>query len=265
MSYEAWRISYQSSEQAARAAYDTVGEQARLLVESEQRFAAYRRLTNLAFKGSEQETLEKLAAKTVQVEQLTHERDNLQALLQARNQELALANAEIERLKTSPPEKRQDLHCVISDLCQQVRDRDEQLAEARNACADYICDAITLPDAIHGLVKGYRENNETVEKFHRQLNEQEDLFAQQLAACQLHNTQLREALQLVANRFIGWHTAAVEALALPQDTAALAALVAKAGEVMQIRAENIATHYGHRRAREAIYNLPAITVKEAQT
>ena len=43
-------------------------------------------------------------------------------------QQLAEKDAEIERLKSSPPDKREDLRCVISDLCEQVRERDNIIA-----------------------------------------------------------------------------------------------------------------------------------------
>jgi chromosome segregation ATPase len=39
---------------------------------------------------------------------------------------------EIEELKATPPDKREDLRCVISDLCQQVRDRDAEIAHWKN-------------------------------------------------------------------------------------------------------------------------------------
>lgn len=37
--------------------------------------------------------------------------------------------AEIERLKLTPPDKREDLRCVISDLCAQVREAERQRDE----------------------------------------------------------------------------------------------------------------------------------------
>jgi len=51
--------------------------------------------------------------------------------IKALRQQLAEKNAEIERLKSTPPEKREDLRCVISDLCDQVRERDQQLAASQ--------------------------------------------------------------------------------------------------------------------------------------
>lgn len=35
--------------------------------------------------------------------------------------------ARITELETTPPDKREDLRCVISDLCHQVRERDEKI------------------------------------------------------------------------------------------------------------------------------------------
>ncbi len=45
---------------------------------------------------------------------------------------LEAQQAEIERLKATPPDKREDLRCVISDLCQQVRDRDAEIEILRH-------------------------------------------------------------------------------------------------------------------------------------
>lgn len=56
--------------------------------------------------------------------------------------------------------------------------------------------------------------------------------------------------------------AASQALTLPADTTALSAIVTKAGEVMQIRAENTATWNGQRGTAEAIRALPTITLDD---
>jgi len=52
--------------------------------------------------------------------------------LQAKNAELA---AEVARLKATPPNQRQDLHCVVSDISAECRELRQQLAiaEAHNA------------------------------------------------------------------------------------------------------------------------------------
>lgn len=57
--------------------------------------------------------------------------DQKVAECEALRQQLAEAQAQIESLKTIPPYKREDLCCVISDLCEQVRERDKQLAAAQ--------------------------------------------------------------------------------------------------------------------------------------
>lgn len=41
--------------------------------------------------------------------------------------------AEVERLKTTPAYKREDLHCVVSDLCEQVREAEAERDELKAA------------------------------------------------------------------------------------------------------------------------------------
>lgn len=98
-----------------------------------------------------------------------------------------------------------------------------------------------------------------------------------LAASQARERQLREALQLVANRFICWHTAAVEALALPADTSAIEAMIRKAGECMRERCRETAEELQHphggtcesqdwcdgiKHSAEAIRALPGVKLED---
>lgn len=99
---------------------------------------------------------------------------------------------------------------------------------------------------------------------------------QQLAASQLQNKQLREAIRDVCcdpdgNVCIGLMGGCYadkevleEALALPQDTTALESLIAKAGEVMRERcAVECETHYNFSNAlAAAIRALPAVTLED---
>lgn len=87
-------------------------------------------------------------------------------------------------------------------------------------------------------------------------------FGQQLAASQAREVQLREALE-DANDFVerhsnrwdginGKHPCTVvessrQALALPQDTTALSAMIAKAGEVMRGQCVDVIGPYGKTR------------------
>ena len=47
--------------------------------------------------------------------------------------EVARQAAEIERLKSTPPAKREDLHCVIADLMRQCQESDTLLRQALEA------------------------------------------------------------------------------------------------------------------------------------
>lgn len=104
------------------------------------------------------------------------------------------------------------------------------------------------------------------------------LAAQQLAASQLHNTQLREALVACidfeqAGGFI--FDIAKQALALPADTTALESMIAKAGEIMRERCvaylngdEGFAYFMGSKAPgslfSEAIRSLPGVTLGDLQ-
>ena len=51
--------------------------------------------------------------------------------------EVARQAAEIERLKATPPDKREDLRCVIADLTRQCQESDALLSQALEALAKY--------------------------------------------------------------------------------------------------------------------------------
>ena len=110
---------------------------------------------------------------------------------------------------------------------------------------------------------------------------------QQLAASQAREVQLREAVRQNHE----WHNnydeyggypeselceVNTEALALPQDTTALGAMIAKAGEVMRERCsdsaqtemdgQNLGSAHWHaaRVCREAIRDIPCVTLEDLQ-
>ena len=87
--------------------------------------------------------------------------------------------AEVERLKTTPAHKREDLRCVISDLCEQVRAREEQLEAVTNQRDEWVKTACKLPEVSAAL------------KF---AVEQGVKFQQQLAECQAALALKDEAL-----------------------------------------------------------------------
>lgn len=108
-------------------------------------------------------------------------------------------------------------------------------------------------------------------------------MAKQLAASQAREVQLREALE-DANDFVerhsnrwdginGKHPCTVvessrKALALPQDTSALEAMIAKAGEVMRERCANYVESDGcppvRNEAGKSIRALPCVTLEDLQ-
>ena len=88
--------------------------------------------------------------------------------------------AEVERLKTTPAHKREDLHCVISDICEQVRAREEQLEAVTNQRDEWVKTACKLPEVSAAL------------KF---AVEQGVKFQQQLAECQAALALKDEAFQ----------------------------------------------------------------------
>lgn len=118
-----------------------------------------------------------------------------------------------------------------------------------------------------------------------------DYFGPQLAASQAREQQLREALE-DANDFVerysnrwdginGKHPYTVveasrQALALPQDTAALEVMIAEAGELMRERCsgsaqtemdeQNLGSAHWHaaRACREAIRDSPCVTLEDLQ-
>ena len=55
--------------------------------------------------------------------------DEMKELAAQRLQVMREQEAEIERLKLTPPDRREDLRCVISDLCAQVREAERQRDE----------------------------------------------------------------------------------------------------------------------------------------
>jgi hypothetical protein len=99
---------------------------------------------------------------------------------------------------------------------------------------------------------------------------------EQLAAAQADNERLREVLEDYVNNSnehdcgggdvvvatCESREKAVKAIASPTDTSALEAMIAKAGEVTQIRAENTATRNGQRRTAEAIRALPGVKLED---
>jgi hypothetical protein len=72
-------------------------------------------------------------------------------------EQLAAAQEEIERLKATPPDKREDLRCVISDLCRQVQERDAKLASSEQLAAEQLNNKL-LREALEAVIKvhGYK-------------------------------------------------------------------------------------------------------------
>jgi len=73
------------------------------------------------------ERLREEILRTVDLDMLHHDSAN-------RIEEL---EREVERLKTTPPDKREDLCCVIADLCRYIRERDANIALLREALEIY--------------------------------------------------------------------------------------------------------------------------------
>lgn len=100
---------------------------------------------------------------------------------------------------------------------------------------------------------------------------QVDELRQQLAASQLQNTQLRGLLAQFANDLSLTYkqimSLSAEALALPTDTTALEAMIAKAGEVMRERAATLWLQCSEEEEwnlEEAIRALPGVTIEDLQ-
>lgn len=170
----------------------------------------------------------------------------------------------------------------------------QQLADAWQEIADRKADCET----------GHDHDEETIAELRQQLAEKDAVIsllqfaladtealeigtAERLAASQLQNSQLREALifaeQSLDILWVSHHAnrtdAAIEkvktALALPQGTSALEALIAKAGEVMRERCADKCTdpYYtpdgfgitgADRRCAEAIRAIPGVTLEDLQ-
>lgn len=86
---------------------------------------------------------------------------------EALQQQLAKAQAQIGTLKTTPPDKREDLHCVISDLCEQVRAREEQLEAVTNQRDEWVKTACKTPELSATLKFSVEQGS----RFQRQLTE----------------------------------------------------------------------------------------------
>ena len=63
--------------------------------------------------------------------------DEMKELAAQRLQVMREQEAEIERLKLTPPDRREDLRCVISDLCAQVREAERQRDELKADAVRY--------------------------------------------------------------------------------------------------------------------------------
>lgn len=117
---------------------------------------------------------------------------------------------------------------TIESLRQQLAEKDAEIEHMRGVSE---CHAIDLRER-DAAIKSHAAKSRELEK--------------QLAASQLQNTQLREVLEWVVDIFTDntlsherdpelWVGGAKEALAIPADTTALEAMIAKAGEVMRER------------------------------
>ena len=99
------------------------------------------------------------------------------------------------------------------------------------------------------------------------MNELEQLKLQ-LAASQAREVQLREALHKLARLGNGAHYGTSDgnriaqvAIALPQDTSALEAMIAKASEVMRERCADETSKRHEFRAFDTIRALPGVTLE----
>jgi len=91
---------------------------------------------------------------------MAHEIEQLRATVQEQSAEIAslyemnLAQAktiaeqaaEIERLKTTPASLREDLRCVISDICQQARDEQHKVKVLTDALEAYTDEVTTMEE-----------------------------------------------------------------------------------------------------------------------
>lgn len=89
------------------------------------------------------------------------------------------------------------------------------------------------------------------------------------AASQTRERQLREALELMGRDKWHWEQIRDKAIAIPQDTSALEALIAKAGEVMQERCAHEADPFELKNAlatdiAKGIRALPGVTLEDLQ-
>jgi chromosome segregation ATPase len=136
-----------------------------------------------------------------------------------------------------------------------------QLAEAKESLGEYICSEEPVADATKRLVAAYRDNNASVNKLCKQLNEQEDEFAAKLAEkdseierlnknllwsmqctaeSEAREAKLREALENHSGNYKLTKAECAEINAViqqaeSQNDTALREYVAKAGEVMRQR------------------------------
>lgn len=142
-----------------------------------------------------------------------------------------------------------------------------------------------LPGA--GIIGACREAADEIESLRQQLAEKDaeiarlkaswqsvaiEDMAKQLAASQAREVRLREAMEDMLSEWIyisvGWdrvQNKTQEALAMPQDTSALEAMIAKAGEVMRERCVGMMpdlTVADLAHVRRAIRALPGVTLED---
>jgi hypothetical protein len=165
-----------------------------------------------------------------------------------------------------------------------------QLAEVKESLGEYICSEEPVADATKRLVAAYLDNNASVNKLCKQLNEQEDGFASKLAEMnaeikrlnknllwsmqctaesEARERQLREALE---NHSGNYRLTKAECLAVnalleqPTDATALREMITKAGECMRERCANKCAEgdeWAHGLwCEESIRALPGVTLED---
>lgn len=185
--------------------------------------------------------------------------------LECAEEQLAKKDAEIERLKTVPMKyRRMAFNAQLQDENEQLRQKlakkdaeIERIKLDHEACCVIVADMhAAAVGEIRGPIIGVIEDVADVR--------------QQLVACQAREQQLREALRKIADlRNLGKiepEVVAFEALALPQDTTALQAMIAKAGEVMRERCrEDVALCYDTYGVVADLRYLPGVTLEDLKS
>lgn len=181
-------------------------------------------------------------------------------------QQLAEKDAEIERIKAD----REGLVCGDCDGSGWLQNR----VEGRHPCT-----CMTEAEPYQILKEQLAEKDAEIERlktvpmkyrrmeFNAQLQRENDDLRQQLAASQAREQQLRDELFAVLVQDMPDFKARLKVYAIPADTTALEALIAKAGEVMRERCRKVAFDMAYADSMavdvsQTIRALPGVTLED---